>query len=365
MSTHVRVVGVGLIGASIGLALTRRGFRVTLSDSSPTAVALAADLGAGEPETDEAPDLVVVATPPDVAAQVLGAELQRWPSAVVTDIASVKSSVLQMLRFQVGPDDLARYVGSHPMAGRERSGTVAARADLFEGRTWVVCPTDASSEHAVDLVSRVGAATDAAVVRMSAEEHDRAVAAISHLPQLAASLVAARLTPLSDGEVGLAGQGLRDVTRIAASDPMLWTQIVAGNATSLVPVLDAVADDLAALRSAVGELAAEQRGLPASAGARGVVARAIADGQEGQARIPGKHGGAATAYASVVVVIPDEPGSLARLFHACGEAGVSIEDVRIEHAGGRPVGLVELWVLPSVRAELAEALQRDGWSVHG
>jgi len=129
---RVRIVGTGLIGASLGMALSRKGFRVSLDDSSPTAAALARDLGAGVLAADSAdvPDLVVVAAPPDVVGSVVAHELTQWPDAVVTDAASVKGSVLTALQ-DMGAD-LSRYVGSHPMAGRERSGAIAAQADLFE-----------------------------------------------------------------------------------------------------------------------------------------------------------------------------------------------------------------------------------------
>src|SRR3954447_17950399 len=136
----VRVVGAGLLGTSLGLALRQQGVEVELSDPSPTALALAADLGAGRPASPAARGraaLVAVPAPPDVVAEVVAAELAAAPDAVVTDLASVKAGPLKALQDRgIEP---SRYVGSHPMAGRERSGAVAARADLFAGRPWVVC----------------------------------------------------------------------------------------------------------------------------------------------------------------------------------------------------------------------------------
>ncbi|MEO8850713.1 MAG: prephenate dehydrogenase/arogenate dehydrogenase family protein, partial [Allobranchiibius sp.] len=228
MSSSVHVVGAGLIGTSIGLALSRVGTTVTLSDPSPTAAALAADLGAGCVDEPTGPDVVVVAAPPDVAASVILSALRRWPHAAVTDVASVKSVVLADVSAATTDDELARYVGSHPMAGRERSGAVAAQADLFKGRTWVVCAHTTSDRDATARISELAASTGAAVVSMNAAEHDTAVAYVSHLPQIAASLVASRLRELPDEAVALAGQGIRDVTRIAERDPLLWTQILAG-----------------------------------------------------------------------------------------------------------------------------------------
>ena len=364
---RVRIVGTGLIGASLGMSLSRKGFQVSLADPSPTAAALARDLGAGvlaadtvEGDAVNAPDLVVVAAPPDVVATVVARELTRWPNAVVTDAASVKGAVLMTL--QDKGVDLSRYVGSHPMAGRERSGAVAAQADLFEGRSWVVAPGPQASDVAIDLVRQIAEAAGSVVLVMTPDEHDAAVAAVSHVPQIAASLVASRLRDLSSGAVALSGQGIRDVTRIAASDPSMWTQILAGNAPAVRRVLESFAEELDAVLVALRHLESEPNG--GAVGARAVLARAVADGNAGQARIPGKHGAAPTTYATVVVIVPDEPGSLGRLLRDVGEAGVNMEDLHLEHGLGQPVGLAELSVLPDAVAPLVATLTGLGWPVH-
>ena len=360
MTPRVRIVGTGLIGTSLGIALSRAGYAVVLTDPSPTASALARDLGAGRlagPD-DPAPDVVVVAAPPDVAGQVVARELERWTSAVVTDVASVKVAVLEDVRALGG--DLTRYVGSHPMAGRERSGAVAARGDLFDGRAWVVVPGEASSPFAVETVRALASAAGGTVSVMSPADHDAAVAAVSHVPQLAASLVAGCLRDLSDPALALSGQGIRDVTRIAASDPQLWTQILAGNAAAVREVLATVHEELGGVIAALGALT-EGDGV----GAREVLARVVAQGNAGHARIPGKHGAAPTAYSTVVVLVPDEPGELARLLHDVGDAGVNLEDLHLEHGLGQPFGLAEVSVLPAVASRLADELQARGWRLHG
>jgi prephenate dehydrogenase len=362
---HVRIVGTGLIGTSLGIALCGKGFRVSLHDTSPTAVALARDLGAGvlAAEVSDPPWLVVVASPPDVTAPLVAAELEAWPSAAVTDVASVKGVILTSLT-QLG-GDLSRYAGSHPLAGRERSGAVAAQADLFEGRSWVVAPGPEASAAAVTAVRTIAEAVGAAVTVMAPDEHDAAVAAVSHVPQLAASLVAGRLRDLDQEAVSLSGQGIRDVTRIAASDPAMWTQILTANAPAVHAVLLAVRSDLDAVLAALADLGAETGDEPARAiGARAVLARTVADGNAGQARIPGKHGAARTAYATVVVVVPDEPGALGRLFHDVGAAGINLEDLHMEHGIGQLFGLAELAVLPAAVEPLTTALRALGWPVH-
>jgi prephenate dehydrogenase len=357
---RVRIVGTGLIGTSLGIALTRAGVEVVLEDPSPTAVALARDLGAGSigAMQSEPPDLVVVAAPPDVAGAVVARELSRWRQAVVTDVSSVKVAVLRAV--QAAGADLTRYAGSHPMAGRERSGAVAARGDLFEGRAWVVVPHETSSAHAVEMVTTMARRAGGTVSVMSPQEHDAAVAAVSHVPQLAASLVASRLRELAAPAVALAGQGLRDVTRLAASDPQLWTQILAANAAAVRQVLEA-------LREELGEVTGALEALDAGAevGAREVLARALSHGNAGHARIPGKHGAAPTAYAVVVVLVPDRPGELARLLQDVGDVGVNLEDLHIEHGLGQPFGLAEISVLPAVEERLTHELRARRWRLHG
>lgn len=359
--THVRIIGTGLIGTSLGIALSANGTRVTLDDPSPTALGLACDLGAGSLEAQGDPDIVVVAAPPDVVAHVVVGALRRWPDAVVTDVASVKESVLAAVLEQASDAvDVARYVGSHPMAGRERSGAAAARGDLFDGRAWVVVPHPSSADTAVRAVRELAASVGAAVRVMPAHEHDAAVAAVSHVPQLTASIVAATLRELPEPAVGLAGQGLRDVTRIAASDARLWTQILAGNAVAVRDVLRQVrqqVDDVVGALDAI----VDRDGR----GALGTLSRVLESGNLGHARIPGKHGAAPTAYEVVSVLVPDEPGLLARLLTDIGLAGINLEDLHLEHGLGQPFGIAEISVVPASVEPLLAELDRLGWRVHG
>ena len=359
----VHVIGTGLIGTSVGLALKAAGVDVSLEDQSETSVALARDLGAGRITGDVAPGLVVVAAPPDVVPRVVLDALRRWPDAVITDVTSVKQVILaDLVRAGVALD---RYVGSHPMAGRERSGAISARADLFEGRAWVLCPHRGSDPRAVELVGRLARAVGAAVMTLSPQDHDAAVAAVSHVPQVAASLVAARLEHLSEQAVGLAGQGARDVTRIAASDPGLWTQILSGNAPAVADVLRDISEDLTRVITALEALGEGDDDIADAPGARAVLARTIADGNAGHARIPGKHGAAPAVYTVVPVVVDDRPGELARLLVEIGEEGINLEDLRLDHGLGLPFGLAEVSVLPHAAGPLVEALQARGWQIHG
>jgi prephenate dehydrogenase len=355
----VLVIGTGLLGASIGLGLRARGVDVALSDISPSTQAVAVDIGAGralDPAGHFSPELVVVAAPPDVAAQLAARALADYPGAVVIDVASVKAGVLRDIEASVpDPAFLERYVGTHPMAGRERSGPVAATAELFTGMPWVLCAGPASSPSAVRCAEALAVDLGAMPTRMSPDEHDETVALISHLPQVLSSLVASRLADTPAHSLALAGNGLRDVTRIAASDPRLWVQILSANAERLVHILYGVREDLNRL---IGTLE-----NPVADGARLDMAQLMAEGNAGQARIPGKHGTPPGSFARLTVLVEDVPGQIARLLTEIGDTGINVEDLRLEHSPGRQVGMAEVWVVPGRRNELAESLTGRGWKV--
>ncbi len=351
----VLVVGAGLIGTSVALALARRGVVVHVEDVDPVNTAVAASrIPGGSVEAPSEPTLVVVATPPDHLAGSVGAALRAYPTAVVTDVGSVKVAPLDQL-VSAGQDqivDLSRYVGSHPMAGSERSGPLAAAADLFDGRTWAVTPHDGSDPAAVDAVEGLVAACGAVVVRLTPQEHDLAVARISHLPHLMAAMTAGRLRDAPAGHLALSGQGVRDVTRIAAGDPSLWRQIIAANADALRGLLRDVRRDVDDVIAAL------------DGGDLGVVDAVLAAGVTGADSVPGKHGGPAVELVAVTVAIPDRPGALAELFGEVGSLGVNIEDVRIDHDPAREFGLVEIDVAEPAGERLAQSLRERGWAAH-
>lgn len=349
----MRIVGSGLLGTSIGLGLAARGVPTILHDASPTALALAIDYGAGRAAAaGDDPTLVVVAVPPDVAGDVVAAELAAFPRALVTDVASVKARPLA--RATALRADVSRYLGSHPMAGRERGGPTAGRADLFLGRPWVIAPHAATTDAQIAVLEDLALDLDAQPVQVAPDRHDAAVAVVSHAPQLVASLFAARLRAASHAEVGLAGQGLRDTTRIAASDPSLWVQILSANADHVLPVLESFRGDLDAVIEALAD--------PDAPGARRAIADTLAAGNEGVARLPGKHG-TEIALATLVVLVDDRPGQLAALLAEIGVLGVNLEDLRLEHSPGAPLGIVEIQVAPDVANGLCADLTARGWRV--
>lgn len=353
LSDGVLIVGTGLLGTSLGLALRRAGIDVRLRDTKSETLAEAVRLGAGRPsEAGDAPAaLGVVAVPPEAVAGVVADLLDAGDAEYATDVASVKAMPAEQVRARLGP--AGRYVGSHPMAGREVSGPGGALPDLFEGRPWVVCPDEHTDQQAVTRALAVARLAGAAPVTMSVADHDAAVALVSHAPHLVSVLMAARLVDAPDHEIRLAGPGVSDVTRIAGGDPGLWTEILSANAAAVHDVLSDLRDDLDRTLAA----------LASPEPARSALYQLMRSGVDGRGRLPGKHGEAHAEFVTVAVMVDDRPGQLARLFADVDAAGANVEDVRIDHSPGQPVGLVEIDVRPGTDADLRTALTERGWNV--
>jgi prephenate dehydrogenase len=314
-------------------------------DSHGRAQSLARDLVKSSPSADI--DLTIFATPLGAVKSLLDGEFSANPHSAFIDIGSVKSKVKVEVSTSSMP--LNRFLPTHPMAGREMGGAESARADLFQGRAWIVDSQGVDSDviaKASELIEILGAHK----VDLDSSEHDKAVALISHLPQLVSSLLAKQLDGGEAGWLELAGAGLRDTTRIAASDAKLWREIITANSQAIKPLLEKLQSDLGAL---IGSLDDESS-----------VAQVIEDGQRGRARIPGKHGGKAREYTYLPIVIEDKPGQLAALFDECATAGVNVEDLSIEHSPGQFTGLITLALSQTDAEKLGEHLKAHGWSVH-
>ena len=353
----VLIVGTGLIGTSIALALRRAGVEVALEDASASALQEAVYQGAGAVLADQQPTLVVVAVPPDSAPGEIAGACQRFAEATVTDTTSVKGGILDAA-ITAGADP-HRIVGGHPMAGRESSGPSAARADLLDDRLWVLTPTGHEGEEHLARVRRLVDTCGASVMEMDPAEHDAAVAVVSHAPQVVASALASVLVDEPAERMQIAGQGLADTTRIAGSDPDLWTQILTANAGPVAVVLDSILEQLGKARGSL-TLHGSESSAPQDASQ---ITELLDQGRQGRSRLPGKHGTAAIRFSVVPVMVADKPGELARLFVAAGDLEVNLEDVRIEHVLGRPSGLVDLFVRPDVEQVLIEGLTAAGFDV--
>ena len=345
-SKSVRIVGAGLIGTSIGLALKAAGSSVQFVDVDKNAELLANDL-VKAPE-NSTPDLVIIATPPSAFKSSIEREATLNPQAILMDIGSVKTKPILEVATIEGL--LSRFCATHPMAGREVSGAVSARADLFLDRAWIITPTAETSVEAKAMALEVIAACGAQVVEMSAEDHDQRVALISHLPQTISSLLAAQLSNSSPEALALAGGGLRDTVRIAGSDPKLWGEILGANEAALLPLLISLQSDLSDLISAASGPAKWES--------------LVAAGRAGKSAIPGKHGGKSREYSYLPIVIDDRPGQLGSLFNACAKANVNIEDLALEHSPGQLTAVITLAIAPEDIDRLSEFLTKDGWNVH-
>jgi len=348
--THVRIVGSGLIGTSIGLALRAKGIAVTMVDIDPRSTALAQDL-VGEKAHDSVPQICVIASPISTISSVIKAEIEQGLEFGFIDISSVK--VNPVLEVKAIGLDMSRFLPSHPMAGREVGGAESARGDLFQGRPWAIDPAGVSAELLTagrELIELCGGA----ILEIPVQEHDRAVALVSHLPQIMSSLLAAQLEGAPAQWLDLAGSGLRDTTRIAASSPILWREIISANSQALSPLIEKVIEGLTDLN----------RALTSPDSAESSVDEFIKAGNRGRSMIPGKHGGVARNYTFLPVVIEDKPGQLAALFDECAAAQVNVEDLSIEHSPEQYTGLITLALSQSDATKLHEHLLEQGWRAH-
>ena len=358
VSRDLLIVGAGLIGTSIGLAASAAGWRVWLVDNDPQTARFAASLGAGvatDPNPDQV-DLVVVAVPPAAVAPACIRALSAYPNATVAHVCSVQ--VKPAREVEASGADLSRFVGTHPVAGREVSGPSAADAELFLDRPWALCPGPATGPAAVDAARTLALDCRAYPVVVEPAEHDRILARLSHVPQLVASALAASLVQLDADSAALAGTGVRDTTRLADSPPQMWGQIAAANAQALAAALHEVADPLVALAEVLDAASADG---DADAAAE-AVSELVRRGRAGRARLPGKHGRLAVPLATVHCVVPDAPGALARMLTDIAAAGVNVEDLRVDHAPGQAVGTAALAVAPADGPRLIAALRDQGWS---
>lgn len=344
---RAEVVGTGLIGGSVGMALRAHGWYVsgTDRDREVTAAALAAGaVDAAGPDPDA--ELVVVATPlgatADVVRRVLAEE--RRPDVVVTDVAAVKAPVTAAV-------DDPRFVGGHPMAGSEQVGVAGADASLFAGATWVLTPTARTSPDAFARVRSVVTSLGAEVVALEPAQHDDLVAVVSHVPHL----TAATLMELarSTGEehaalLQLAAGGFRDMTRVAAGEPHIWPDVCLANGEAIVGVLDRLIAGLGAMRDRVA--GGDRAGLLASLERAAAARRALPVG----AAVPAE-------LAEVRVPVLDRPGEFAHITTLAGELGWNIFDFEVAHSIEGDRGVAVVVVDAAAVGSLLPALRQLGY----
>jgi len=336
------VIGAGLIGTSIALGAKRAGAEVQLFDEDGRAQNLANDLV--ESVVIEDPTIVVIATPTSALLGVVNRYKNLYPKSTFIDIGSTKTKV--KVEVQTDKALSKRFCPTHPMAGRELDGAEAAQSDLFVGKSWIITPLPETSGESIALVKELIEKLGARVIAMSPEDHDSAVASVSHLPQIISSLLAAQLENKSPEFLALAGSGVMDTTRIAGSNPDLWREILRLNREAIEPLLKDFQKDLSTLIDNYD------------------VENVLQRGRKGRHLLPGKHRSASRNYTYLPVVLEDKPNQLALLFDECAKANVNVEDITIEHSPEQETGLV-LLALSAPNAELLQKhLATSGWRVH-
>lgn len=332
----VGIIGTGLIGTSVALSLAEQGWQTAGWDPNPAVRKELAELGFfdvisdSEAEAAASADLVVLAGPPSSVPTIL----QRLETdGLVTDLAGVKTGVIDQ------GHQVPRFVSSHPMAGREVSGPAAASASLFRGAAWVVITDGASSDDLEALEAIIGS-VGANPIRMTAAEHDDAVAVISHLPQVLAAALVGEVTDHQAG-LSLASGSFRDLTRVAASDPGLWTDLLVGNGEALGQVIESYAARLHRWADAVRK------------GSTDEVAAALAESQATRKSL-------VPAIVGVAVALADQPGELARVGRALESSRVDVRDLQLRHAPHGGGGILTLSVRPGEAETLRSALEGEG-----
>ncbi len=333
----VSVLGTGLIGASVGLGLAAAGWEVGGWDPAPERLAAAAGRGAvhhpaaGEAELLARPaDLVVLAGPSSAIAATVA---RLSTDGLVTDVAGVKGAITAAGRH------LAHFVPGHPMAGREVSGPAAASGALFRGAAWVLV-TDHSDPADLDRIGEIVEMLGARPLRMTAADHDAAAATVSHLPQvLAAALL--RTAAEAGGALELAAGSFRDLTRVAASDPAAWADLLVNNRSQVAERLRRFAARLESWAGAVeaGDAATLREALGAARSTRA---------------------GLGPAAVAVQVALADRPGELARVGHALESSAVDVRDLQLRHAPHGGGGILSLYVRPADADGLRAALVTEG-----
>jgi prephenate dehydrogenase len=329
------VIGTGLIGGSIAAGLRDVGWKVVGYDPDPDVGALAAELGLVDRTVDDidalaelAPDLLVVAAPPKATIEVLSSLNTETP---VMDVSAVKSAVLDVA------SHLPAFVGTHPMAGRETSGPRAASAALFKGASWVI--VDGASAEPLEVVLDVVSTLGARPVFMGADEHDRAVAHISHLPQLVAGALLSAVAE-EPGSLDLAAGSFRDLTRVASSQPLPWVEILKTNDRAVLDAIGALRETLAAIESAI---VSEDDSLLTM----------LDEARQTRAAL-------GSPVEQVRIALADEPGELAKVGHAFEAAGVDIRDIQMRHAPYGGGGVLTLSVRQGGQGALVHALESEG-----
>jgi prephenate dehydrogenase len=353
---RVTVLGTGLMGTSVAMAAARAGAEVTGWDADPDTSARASQktgfrVATSLEEAVEEADLVVICTPIPTIAPLVAAVLAAAPRAIVTDVGSITGPVAREVASRAGQEASVRYVPGHPMGGSERSGPEHASPSVLDGIVWVLSPDASTDPAAVAAIETWVTELGARPIRIPADRHDRLVAFVSHLPQVASTALmdVAATEEADEPEILLlAAGGFRDLTRLASSDSHLWSSILLANRDQIADAIELYVDRLRGLREDV------------VAGRDAAVESTFARAKEARLRLATKPQVKA-GVAVLQVSVPDRPGALAGLTALLAEGEVNIEDLQIVHSpeGGR--GTVHLTVAAEAVAGALEVLTSGGF----
>jgi prephenate dehydrogenase len=332
---RVALVGVGLIGGSIGMAARRRlGAHVVGWNRSPAALEIALECGA----IDEAvasideiatADIAVAGVVVDALPDAVRALCEALPAAVVTDVGSTKGALVDAIGHP-------NFIGGHPLAGAESTGVGHARENLFEGATWYLTPRAESAGVLYERLARFVAGLGAVPTAIAPADHDRLMAAVSHLPHVVANLLVAQATDALGGEtLPATGPSFRDATRVAGSNPPLWAQIYFANRAALGTQIDDLVRRLG-----------EVRGLLDAGSAELGAWQQLAAGQRRDLLEVGLAGGGEAAH-EIRAAVPNRPGVVAEIALALGRAGINISDMSLAPEADNRTGVIALWVGPA------------------
>jgi prephenate dehydrogenase len=351
---RVAVLGVGLIGGSIGLAARERaGAEVTGWDPDPRVCEAALELGSIDAQAADiasavdGADVVFAAAPVGALAETVQAALAlAGPAAVVTDVGSTKRAIAA-----AGRSD-ERFIGGHPLAGAETAGVEHARADLFDGAVWYLTPARGSTAGVLyERLHRLLTSFGAQPAAIDADTHDRLMASVSHLPHVLANLLVAQAASVLGGEddqrLPAVGPSFRDATRVAGANTSIWTDIYLSNRDALIAGIDGLTEQLGVVREAL------QEGDAAAVSAWNERARADRESLLGAGLVGGAGG---DEVVELRASVPNRPGVIAELALALGQAGVNILDMALSPSEDNRQGVVALWVAGGAPAGRAQEL---------
>lgn len=331
---RVALVGVGLIGGSIGMAARERlGAHVVGWNRSPAALQIALERGAideavGAIEEIGEADVAIAGVAVDALPDAVRSLCEALPDAVVTDVGSTKAALVEAIEHQ-------NFIGGHPLAGAESTGVAHAREDLFEDATWYLTPSGETAGVLYERLARFVAGLGAVPTAIAPDDHDRLMAAVSHLPHVVANLLVAQATDALGGEaLPATGPSFRDATRVAGSNPPLWAQIYSANRAALGVQIDELVRRLE-----------DVRGLLGAGGAGLQDWQETAAGQRRALLEVGLAGGGGAAR-EIRAAVPNRPGVVAQIALALGRAGINISDMSLAPEADNRTGVIALWVSP-------------------